>query len=109
MLAGFDETVFRVEIDNLGNNEVVATIDTRIRIIHQATSCAIHVWPKGQLPAWGFEQKEVNGNKNIASKENIWIISSVAGKESASCSFLLMARRAVDSSYAIGRQERVVH
>ncbi|KAG0210827.1 hypothetical protein BGX31_001807, partial [Mortierella sp. GBA43] len=74
----FNETMFQIVIDSGG--EKLRTMASSFKLIHMDTKVA--VWTHSQkLPDWAFEQQEVNGNKNIVQKSNLWWSDTVEGKD----------------------------
>ncbi|KAG0343686.1 hypothetical protein BG004_005079 [Podila humilis] len=73
------ETKFKIVLESGG--EKLRTMASNFKLIHHDTKVA--VWTHSQkLPDWAFEQQEVNGNKNIAQKSNLWLSDSIEGKNS---------------------------
>lgn len=48
------------------------------KILHVATPVAVWTHRK-VLPAWGFEQNEVNGNKQLHDEGNLWSVDNIMG------------------------------
>ena len=79
--AGFDgdaNDFFKVEIvkslsDGPKAKERVRTIETKFRLVHLMTGCALFSH-KVKLPAWGFEQQEVSCAKQGTLPNSIWYI-----------------------------------
>ncbi|CAL4078365.1 unnamed protein product [Meganyctiphanes norvegica] len=65
--------VWRIEIINGGEGEVVKTVVHKIRFVHHLVGCCLHSHNK-QLPKWGFEQMEVSCNPNVHDANNLWNI-----------------------------------
>ncbi|KAF9365882.1 hypothetical protein BGX34_007831, partial [Mortierella sp. NVP85] len=73
-----NETTFQIVLDSGGDK--LRTIASSFKLLHMDTKIAI--WTHSQkLPSWGFEQQEVNGNKNLVQKSNLWWSDSVEGKD----------------------------
>ncbi|KAG0302014.1 hypothetical protein BGZ98_007863 [Dissophora globulifera] len=73
-----NETTFQIMLDSGGDK--FRTMASAFKLIHVDTKVA--VWTHSQkLPEWGFEQQEVNGNKNILQKTTLWWSDSVEGKD----------------------------
>ena len=69
---------FKVEIvksmsDGAEARKRVRTIETKFRLIHLMTGCAVFSH-KVKLPAWGFEQQEVTCAKQGTLPNSIWYI-----------------------------------
>ena len=72
--------VFRVEIiPHLSEGplakERVRTIQTKFKLIHIMTGCALFSH-KVKLPEWGFEQQEVTCAKSGSLPNSVWYIES---------------------------------
>ncbi|XP_068203321.1 protein O-mannosyl-transferase 2 isoform X1 [Palaemon carinicauda] len=65
--------VWRVEIVNGEESEVVKTVVHKIRLNHYLVGCSLMSHNK-QLPKWGYEQMEVTCNPNIHDPNNLWNI-----------------------------------
>lgn len=75
----YNETIFQVHINDGESDTVWKTKSSYIRLIHYNTKVAL--WThSSELPEWGFNQQEVNGNKNNVERSNIWIANEVVGK-----------------------------
>ena len=78
---GFDgdaNDLFRVEIvkslsDGPRAKEKVRTIETKFRLIHVMTGCALFSH-KVKLPEWGFDQQEVTCAKQGTLPNSIWYV-----------------------------------
>lgn len=58
---------------NDDEQDKIATVKTRFRLIHYLTNCALHSHSK-QLPKWAYEQLEVTCNPKLFDKNNYWNI-----------------------------------
>jgi dolichyl-phosphate-mannose-protein mannosyltransferase len=73
----FNETTFQIILESGGDK--LRTMASNFKLLHQSTKVAI--WTHSQkLPDWGFEQQEVNGNKNLVQKSNLWLSDNIEGK-----------------------------
>lgn len=73
----YDETLWIIKAEkgvNAGDKLVSKKVP--IKIINNKHQVAIHCH-KGVLPEWGFGQNEVNGNKNLVEKNNVWSVYDV--------------------------------
>ncbi|KAF9952125.1 hypothetical protein BGZ70_000719, partial [Mortierella alpina] len=78
-----NETTFQIVLESGGDK--LRTMASNFKLLHQDTKVA--VWTHSQkLPAWGFEQQEVNGNKNLVQKSNLWWSDSIDGKNASEIS-----------------------
>ncbi|KAI5801502.1 dolichyl-phosphate-mannose-protein mannosyltransferase [Peziza echinospora] len=76
--AGDANDIFRVEIikhlsDGPIAKERIRTIQTKFRLIHTMTGCALFSH-KVKLPEWGFEQQEVTCAKSGTLPNSVWYI-----------------------------------
>ena len=72
--------VFRVEIiphlsEGLIAKERVRTIQTKFKLVHTQTGCALFSH-KVKLPEWGFEQQEVTCARSGTLPNSVWYIES---------------------------------
>jgi len=82
-----NETTFQIVLDSGGDK--LRTIASSFKLLHMDTKVAI--WTHSQkLPSWGFEQQEINGNKNLVQKSNLWWSDSIEGKD---CKCILGKRK----------------
>lgn len=77
---GDSNDMFRVEIvkqlsDGPAAKERLRTIQTKFRLIHTMTGCALFSH-KTKLPAWGFEQQEVTCARGGTLPNSIWYVES---------------------------------
>jgi len=73
----YDETLWRVEVLAGGDQTgVVRSRGQHLRFVNFVHNVAIysHI---SKLPDWAFKQQEVNGEKKINDRLNVWIIESV--------------------------------
>ncbi|TPX31191.1 dolichyl-phosphate-mannose---protein mannosyltransferase [Synchytrium microbalum] len=74
----FNETLWKVEFIETAL-PIGAKLKSRnrlFRLVNHEHKVAIHTY-KSKLPDWAFNQQEVNGNKNLPEKENIWYVEEV--------------------------------
>ncbi|KFH62764.1 dolichyl-phosphate-mannose-protein mannosyltransferase [Podila verticillata NRRL 6337] len=72
-----NETTFQIILESGG--EKLRTMASNFKLLHMDTK--VVVWTHSQkLPEWGFDQQEVNGNKNLIQKSNLWLSDSIEGK-----------------------------
>ena len=73
-----NDTLFTVEIEGGNPDTVWKTRAGLFKLISVATRVAMWTNPK-PLPEWGFQQQEINGNKNILQSSNIWFAEDIIG------------------------------
>ncbi|OZJ04054.1 hypothetical protein BZG36_03562 [Bifiguratus adelaidae] len=74
------EQLFRVEIHAGAEGEHIKSVASYIRFVHLDTGVAMWTHQDKPLPEWGHGQQEVNGNKNVLDRTNLWFVSDVVGK-----------------------------
>ncbi|KAF9955174.1 hypothetical protein BGZ65_003566, partial [Modicella reniformis] len=75
-----NETTFQIMLESGGDK--LRTMASTFKLIHMDTKVA--VWTHSQkLPDWGFEQQEINGNKNLIQKSTLWWSDSLEGSDPA--------------------------
>ncbi|KAJ3131136.1 hypothetical protein HK101_004796 [Irineochytrium annulatum] len=73
----FNDTLFTIETLNLRDGEKVRAIGTHFKLKSVPLGVVLNIQKGGLLPAWGFGQAEVNGDKNQAATSAIWYIEDV--------------------------------
>ncbi|ORZ25921.1 Dolichyl-phosphate-mannose-protein mannosyltransferase-domain-containing protein [Absidia repens] len=75
----YNETLFRLILEDSNNNDVWQTHLSPFKLLHMDTKVA--VWTHDQaLPDWGLGLQDVNGNKNTNEKSNFWVAQEIMGK-----------------------------
>ncbi|KAI8618004.1 Dolichyl-phosphate-mannose-protein mannosyltransferase-domain-containing protein [Chytriomyces sp. MP71] len=72
----YEETLWRVDVSGERAGERVRSKRHLVKLVSVKYDVAVHP-NKGLLPAWGFEQTEINGEKNMEHKGNWWLIDEV--------------------------------
>lgn len=74
-----DNTLFELSIngETAGSHETWSSRRTWLRLIHVPTRVSLWTHNEPLLPEWGFEQQEVNGNKNVLDKTALWYVEDV--------------------------------
>ena len=62
---------------NLEKSAVLKTLGVSFKLMHNDTKVAMFVNSK-KLPEWAFEQQEINGNKKLEVKDNLWMVEHVS-------------------------------
>ncbi|XP_032796479.2 protein O-mannosyl-transferase 2 [Daphnia magna] len=70
---GDNNDIWRLEIEDGEEGQILETMLHRFRLIHYNLGCAL-TCTKKKLPAWGFEQDEVTCNPNRRDPNAIWNI-----------------------------------
>jgi len=75
----FNDTLFEFAIDNQKDTsrKIAQSKSTWFRLIHAATRVSMWTHTETPLPDWGFNQQEINGNKNALEKTAIWFIDDL--------------------------------
>ncbi|KAH9840262.1 glycosyltransferase family 39 protein [Rhodofomes roseus] len=75
-----NDTLFRLSLVDAEEGESWKSKSGHFKLIHVPTKVAMWTHPK-QLPEWAFNQQEINGNKNINEKSNIWFVDNIVAEE----------------------------
>lgn len=87
----YNETRFRVVLDDYNNGNTWATWMKGVKLMHINTNVAL--WTRDvALPDWGMGQQDVNGNKNVKDKSNFWMATEIKGLNGKTLSNLLSAK-----------------
>ncbi|KAI8637449.1 glycosyltransferase family 39 protein [Parasitella parasitica] len=74
----YNETLFRVQLDDHKKNPVWTTLMKSVKLIHVRTGVAL--WCNNRnLPDWGLNHLEINGNKKSAEERNFWVATDILG------------------------------
>lgn len=77
----YNDTLFQLNIVDGQDNQAWKTKSGYFRLIHVPTRVAMWTHKK-PLPDWGYQQQEINGNKNSQEKTAVWFVDSlVAGED----------------------------
>eukprot|EP00834_Sanchytrium_tribonematis_P006022 NODE_411_length_7931_cov_0.531920.p1 type:complete len:619 gc:universal NODE_411_length_7931_cov_0.531920:5191-7047(+) len=68
----FKNMVFKMQLERA---DTLKTLGVTFKVIHNDTNVAMYANRK-KLPEWGFNQQEINGNKKVPEKDNLWMIES---------------------------------
>ncbi|CAL9733665.1 dolichyl-phosphate-mannose--protein mannosyltransferase 4 [Monosporozyma servazzii] len=80
----YKETIFEFQPYSKGDNgHAVRTELTSFRIFHIDTAVALWTHNDEFLPEWGFNQQEVNGNKNLLDEGNKWFVDQITNLDEA--------------------------
>ncbi|EPB81558.1 hypothetical protein HMPREF1544_11707 [Mucor circinelloides 1006PhL] len=78
LAARYNETLFRVELDGYKVNPVWSTLMQSVKLIHVRTGVAL--WCNNRnLPDWGLNHMEINGNKKSGEERNYWVATDILG------------------------------
>ncbi len=74
----YNDTLFEFQIDGveLSNKAKWHSKSSWFRLIHVPTRVSMWTHPE-PLPAWGFQQQEINGNKNALDKSALWFVDDL--------------------------------
>lgn len=70
-----NDTLFEVRMEGR-KKQALRTMSVLFKLVHRPSKVAMWTHPK-PLPDWGFKQQEINGNKNLQQKSNIWFAESI--------------------------------
>ncbi|KZT39394.1 O-mannosyltransferase [Sistotremastrum suecicum HHB10207 ss-3] len=76
----YNDTLFQVQIDDADPGQAWKSKSGHFKLIHMPTRVALWTHPK-PLPEWAFKQQEINGNKKVHEKSNIWYVNEVVAVE----------------------------
>jgi dolichyl-phosphate-mannose-protein mannosyltransferase len=78
--ARYNDTLFKLEIDNAKADQAWKTKSGYFKLMHVPTRVALWTHADPPLPEWAFHQQEVNGNKNLHDRSNIWVVDEIIPK-----------------------------
>ena len=76
----YNDTLFEVRIEGK-RKQGLRTMSSLFKLVHRPSKVAMWTHSK-PLPEWGYKQQEINGNKNLQQKSNIWFLESIADMDS---------------------------
>ena len=71
----YNDTLFEVRIEGK-RKQGLRTMSSLFKFVHRPSKVAMWTHTK-PLPEWGYKQQEINGNKNLQQKSNIWFLESI--------------------------------
>lgn len=71
----YNDTLFEVRIEGK-RKQSLRTMSSLFKFVHRPSKVAMWTHTK-PLPEWGYKQQEINGNKNLQQKSNIWFLESI--------------------------------
>lgn len=74
-----NDTIFEFSIDGQRDTsrKIGQSKSTWFRLIHAATRVSLWTHTETPLPDWGYNQQEVNGNKNALEKTALWFVDDL--------------------------------
>ncbi|KAJ3410512.1 hypothetical protein HDV05_003669 [Chytridiales sp. JEL 0842] len=73
----YNDTVFKFTVTDASDGEKVYSRRSHLKLVSVPHRVAAHTLKTGLLPEWGFAQQEINGNKNLGDRSNIWWVDEV--------------------------------
>ncbi|KAK9467612.1 Dolichyl-phosphate-mannose-protein mannosyltransferase-domain-containing protein [Lipomyces arxii] len=73
-----NDTLFEIRL-NTNKNDPFRTKAGLFKLIHVPTKVAMWTQNTKLLPDWGYQQQEINGNKNAAQSSNTWFVDEIVG------------------------------
>lgn len=73
----YEETIWRLENTRGEDGNKLMTRKDTIRVVNDFHKVALFTSKKSILPKWGFDQQEINGNKNVKEPTNLWFVDEV--------------------------------
>ncbi|PWN21294.1 hypothetical protein BCV69DRAFT_282030 [Microstroma glucosiphilum] len=82
----YNDTLFELQISGKSKTSTAPwqSKSSWFKLIHVPTRVALWTYPEPLLPEWAFKQQEVNGNKNVNDKTNLWYVEDVMPDQDAS-------------------------
>ncbi|KDN48450.1 glycosyltransferase family 39 protein [Tilletiaria anomala UBC 951] len=80
----YNDTLFELQIEGVNDKQNIwKSKSSLFRLIHVPTR--VSMWTHAEpLPEWGFQQQEINGNKNALDKTALWYVDDLHPDEKAS-------------------------
>jgi dolichyl-phosphate-mannose-protein mannosyltransferase len=82
-MSRYNDTLFQLEVMDAHDGEPVSSKSGHFKLVHVPTRVALWTYTS-RLPDWAFNQQEVNGNKNLLDKSNIWFVDDILADGSES-------------------------
>ncbi|KZT09944.1 glycosyltransferase family 39 protein [Laetiporus sulphureus 93-53] len=79
-LSRYNDTLFNLRIVDGHDGMAWKSKSGHFRLVHVPTKVAMWTHTK-QLPEWAFNQQEINGNKNVNEKSNVWFVDNIVDEE----------------------------
>ena len=73
----YEKMVFSLQLER---SKTLKTLGVTFKLLHNSTKVAMFA-NKKKLPQWAFEQQEINGNKKLEDKDNLWMIDDATNLE----------------------------
>ncbi|PWN31975.1 putative PMT4-dolichyl-phosphate-mannose--protein O-mannosyltransferase [Meira miltonrushii] len=73
----YEDTLFEFQLDGKGDGTKWKSKSGWFRLIHVPTRVSVWTHTETPLPEWGFNQQEVNGNKNALDKSAVWFVDEL--------------------------------
>ncbi|KAJ9110674.1 hypothetical protein QFC19_001503 [Naganishia cerealis] len=75
-MSRYNDTLFQFDIADAHDGEPLKSKSGHFRLVHVPTRVALWTYTS-RLPDWAFNQQEINGNKNLLDKSNIWFVDDI--------------------------------
>lgn len=75
-----NDTLFILHLVDGNPGDVWKSKSSHFRLVHVPTKVSMWTHSK-QLPDWGFQQQEINGNKNPTDKSAAWFVNDIVESE----------------------------
>ncbi|KAI5451339.1 Dolichyl-phosphate-mannose--protein mannosyltransferase 4 [Naganishia albida] len=75
-MSRYNDTLFQLELMDGHDGEPVSSKSGHFKLVHVPTRVALWTYTS-RLPDWAFNQQEVNGNKNLLDKSNVWFVDDI--------------------------------
>ncbi|KAF4123434.1 dolichyl-phosphate-mannose-protein mannosyltransferase [Geosmithia morbida] len=71
-----NDTIFEIRIENAKRDQEFKSVASHFKLIHNPSKVAMWTHTK-PLPDWGYKQQEINGNKQVGSSANVWLVEDI--------------------------------
>ena len=71
-----NDTKFEIRIEHGKKKTTFKSVSSYFKLIHNPSKVAMWTHSK-PLPEWGYQQQEINGNKQIAPSSNVWVVEDI--------------------------------
>ncbi|CAO1637567.1 unnamed protein product [Parajaminaea phylloscopi] len=75
----YNDTLFELQISGSGkaSNDPWKSKASWFKLVHVPTRVAMWTFSETPLPDWAYKQQEVNGNKDVNDKTNLWAVDEL--------------------------------
>lgn len=73
----YNDTLWELQIEGGDSSTIWKSRASWFRLIHMPTRVSLWTHNEPVLPEWGFQQQEINGNKNALDKSALWFVDEL--------------------------------